>query len=466
MSNAVARPPVITILGHVDHGKTSLLDSIRHSRVTAGEAGGITQAIGAYQVDYQGRLLTFIDTPGHAAFSSMRQRGGAVADIAILVVAADDGVMPQTKESIAHIKSAGIPYIVAINKLDIPDANPTRVKTQLSEVGEYVEGFGGNIPVVEISAKTGQNLDLLLETLILLADLQGLSDTSDQSAAAIVIESELHPNKGPLATLLVKSGQFKERETLYDSSKSEAGKIRAMFNFKGEKITLATPSTPFQVIGLTRVPPVGEIISTDPQAQLSSTVKTGSVTATTQAESGLNIVLKTDVFGSLEAISASLPEGINIVSSGVGMVSESDIESAVAQKALVICFNARASSSVRKLAEFEGVQVVTFNIIYELFDYLKDIREQKLSQAQVKTEVGQAKVLKIFDIGGHIIYGCQVISGKLRIGDQVGESQIATLQVGRDAAIEVKKGQECGLSFEPPLDLKPGDVIQSHSQEK
>ncbi|HSV94490.1 MAG TPA: GTP-binding protein, partial [Spirochaetia bacterium] len=263
-TNNATRPPVVTILGHVDHGKTSLLDRIRNATVAAGEIGGITQAIGAYQIEHNGQKITFIDTPGHAAFSAMRRRGGQAADVAILLVAADDSVMPQTKESIEHIKSAGIPFVVAVNKTDLPGVNPERVKTDLANEGVFVEGYGGNVPLVSISAKTGSGVDDLLEIILLLAELEELKDnSSDCPATALVIESSMHPQKGPLATLLVKAGIFDKNDPLYDG-KHNFGKIRSMLDYSGKSINKATPSTPFQVIGFSKVPNVGDIITSEP----------------------------------------------------------------------------------------------------------------------------------------------------------------------------------------------------------
>src|SRR3989339_1007387 len=258
---SATRPPVVTILGHVDHGKTSLLDRIRHAEVAAGEIGGITQAIGAYQIEYKGQKITFIDTPGHAAFSAMRHRGGQAADVAILLVAADDSVMPQTIESIEHIKSAGIPFVVAVNKVDLPGINPDRVKTDLANNGVYVEGYGGDIPLVNISAKTGTGGDDLFEIILLLAELEELKDNSSETpATALVIESSLHPQIGPLATLLVQKGTFKKNDGLF-LVKKNIGKVRSMIDYIGKTILQATPSTPFQVIGLSDVPSVGDIVS-------------------------------------------------------------------------------------------------------------------------------------------------------------------------------------------------------------
>ncbi len=464
------RPPVVTILGHVDHGKTSLLDRLRHAQVAAGELGGITQSIGAYQIEFAGKPLTFIDTPGHAAFSAMRKRGGKVADIAILVVAADDGVMPQTKESIQHIKSAAIPYVVAINKVDLPDANPLKVKQDLAEVGEYVEGYGGNIPVVEISAKTGQGVDKLLETVLLVAELEELKDTQNEPTQAIVIESQLHPQKGPIASLLVKSGRLTPKSDLY-AGQTKIGKVRALINALGKSIDQALPSTPVQVLGFTSLPNVGDLITTIP---VTAAPKVGEAPATagegvlpqgevlpSTDEIKSNIILKADVAGSLEAILGSLPTGITVTSSSVGAPNESDVKLAAAEAATIICFNIKASGNVTKLAQVEKVEIVKFGIIYELFDYLTDLtKSKKIKQPEV---IGEAKVVKTFPFNNQMVLGCLVTSGKLRLGDNISGSKIISLRLGKEVVKEVKKDQECGLILEPQLDIKLGESIIAHS---
>lgn len=456
------RPPVITILGHVDHGKTSLLDQIRDTHVASREAGGITQHIGAYQLNYHDRLLTFIDTPGHAAFSAMRRRGGTVADIAILVIAADDGVMPQTKESIKHIKDANIPYIVAINKTDLEGVNTQKVKSELAEMGEYVEGFGGNIPVVEISAKTGKNLDVLLETLILLSDIQELKDNRDDSPTAVVIESKIDQHKGPIATLIVKSGTFCSRMPLYNSRQEIIGKIRAMFDFNHKEIEKAYPSTPIQIIGLSSVLSCGDIVTTDSCASLNPCDTPDNSKTIKNTDSCLNIIIKADVSGSLEAILNSLPDKVNPINFGVGQVTESDVHLAQVENATIVCFNSKANAQIKKLAQTESVEIVAFNIIYELFDYLDILLKKKLTPVEIP-EIGQAKVLKVFQFGSKTVYGCLVTSGKLRLGDQINNSKIISLQAGKKPVEEVKKNEECGLFLEPALDFKEGDIIKSHS---
>jgi len=463
-SSRSTRPPVVTILGHVDHGKTSLLDRIRHASVAAGEIGGITQAIGAYQIEHQGRKITFIDTPGHAAFSAMRARGGHAADVAILIVAADDSVMPQTRESIEHIKQAGIPFVVALNKIDLPDANPEKIKADLAGSGVYVEGFGGNVPLVQISAKTGQGIDDLLEVVLLLSDMEELVDNSDvKPATALVIESSLHSQKGPLATLLVKQGTYHKNDSLFDGSENY-GKIRSMVDFAGVSLDQATPSTPIQIIGFSQVPSVGDIITSSPlKEEISDTSKAQSDVVSVDKP---NIVLKADVGGSLEAIMASIKDEVNILHSSVGFVSETDVQNALSGKAEIIGFNTKIPSSVAKLAEVEHVKFSNFRIIYQLFDYLKELKEKKDESREIlPVETGQAKVLKVFNFGGTIVYGCIATSGKIRKGDLVGKSVVTSLKAGKEDLEDVKKDQEFGVVLSPLVDFKPGDIIIFQSLE-
>jgi len=471
----VGRPPVVTILGHVDHGKTSLLDHIRHAQVAAGEIGGITQAIGAYQIEYQGKKITFIDTPGHAAFSAMRHRGGQAADVAVLVVAADDSVMPQTIESIEHIKSAAIPFVVAVNKVDLPGVNPDLVKTDLASHGVYVEGYGGNVPLVNISAKLGTGIDDLLEVILLLAELEELPDSSTESpATALVIESSLHPQTGPLATLLVKKGIFRKNDSLYLLQNS-IGKIRSMIDYTGKTITVAPPSTPFQVIGLSAVPSVGDIITntaspvgaglTPPAIPSEVAILEAGVDNTLDIEKP-TILLKADVQGSLEAVLDSIKDQANVVAASVGNITDSDIQIASAATAQILGFNVRISSNVAKLAEVEKVKFSNFRIIYQLFDYLKELQEKKtLAQGPKIIETGQATILKVFNFGGTMVYGCLVNSGKIKYGDQIQNSKVTSLQLGKVDVSEVKKDQEFGLVLSPKIDLKPGDIIVATTEE-
>ena len=461
MPENIVRPPVVTILGHVDHGKTSLLDRIRHAEVAAGEIGGITQAIGAYQIEHKGKKITFIDTPGHAAFSAMRRRGGQAADVAILVIAADDSVMPQTVESIEHIKSAGIPFAVAVNKVDLPGVNPDKVKTDLASNGVYVEGYGGNIPLVNISAKTGAGIDDLLEIILLLAELEELKDNSSEvPASALVIESSLHPQKGPLATLLVKQGIFKKNDNLF-LVKKNIGKIRSMVDFKGKALLEASPSVPFQVIGLSSVPGVGDII-TNTVSPVGAIHESPDIENNPLDSEKPTILLKADVQGSLEAILGSISDQANIISATVGNITDTDIQTALAAGAEILGFNVRIGSNVAKLAEMEKVRFTNFRIIYQLFDYLKDVQEKKtIAQGPKIIETGQATVLKVFNFKGTIVYGCLVTSGKIKLGDTVQTAKVSSLQVGKTSVDEVKKDQEFGLVLTPPIDLKTGDIMSA-----
>jgi translation initiation factor IF-2 len=451
---------VVTILGHVDHGKTSLLDRIRNTSVASGEVGGITQAIGAYQIVYQGKKITFIDTPGHAAFSAMRKRGGQAADIALLIVAADDSVMPQTRESIEHIKEANIPYVVVVNKTDLAGVNPERVKTDLANNDVYVEGYGGNIPIVNISAKSGQGVEELLEIILLLAEMEDLKNNDSVSpASATVIESSMHPQKGPLATLLVSEGTFQKNQELFAGATS-IGKIRSMVDYNGKNLNSAPPSTPFQVIGLSTVPNVGDIITSAPTIeQNKKTIKNIAGTGERSVEKP-NIILKSDVQGSLEAILNTIVEYANVVDSSVGMVTDTDIQTAISTGAEILGFNVKINASVARLAEIEKVSFTNFKIIYQLFDYLKDLQFKKEESLGPKiVETGQLKVLKSFNFSGTIVYGCTVTSGKIKIGDKVNGSTIISLKSNKLDVPEVKKDQEFGLVIKPNLELKEGDIM-------
>lgn len=467
------RPPIVTILGHVDHGKTSILDAIRHTQVQLHETGGITQHIGAYQITFQNQLITFIDTPGHQAFSAMRARGGSVADIAILVVAADDGVMPQTKESIAHINHAKIPFIVAINKIDIPGVNTQTIKSQLAEAGVFVEGYGGSVPVVEVSAKVGTNLDLLLETILLLADMNELVADPDTDPQAIIIESGIDRFKGALATLVVKNGTFTNGLDIValnqagDPTVTATGKIRAMISYDGKTVTSAPPSTPIQILGFVKVPPVGSPVVTASFAK-AFTGSRQDLKKPNQAKAGeYPVIIKADVAGTLEAITGNLPEGIAIIFADTGAVNESDILLAITTKAKIIAFRSNVVPSAKKLAKVEHIDILNYATIYELFDDLK----LRLAQNHKEPEeiiLGQAKVLKIFNQPELVIIGANVTSGKLSIGDQIkiaGKPELTTtissLKIGHADQKEVKKDQEFGFVTSTKLDIKPGDVIIS-----
>ena len=457
-SQSATRPPVVTILGHVDHGKTSLLDNIRKSSVAKGEVGGITQAIGAYQITHSGKKITFIDTPGHAAFSAMRARGGQVADIALLIVAADDSVMPQTKESIDHIKKANIPFVVVVNKTDLPGVNLDKIKTDLANNEVYVEGYGGNVPICFISAKSGQGIDELLEIILLLSELEELKNNSqDPVATSIVIESSLHPQKGPLATLLTKSGTFAKNDLLYSGQKN-IGKIRSMISSTNENIDNAPPSFPFQVIGFSEVPSVGDIVCN--QASQDTQSVNSENTNFDRDDKKPTILLKADVQGSLEAIVNTIKSKVNLVFSSVGQVTDNDIESATSANAEIIGFNTKISSPVARLAEIEKVKFTNFKIIYKLFDYIEEIEQEKIAnQGPVYEEVATVKILKKFNFSGTTVYGCIVLSGQLKIGDKVKESKITSLKSGKTDLNNATKDQEFGLVLKPELSLEEGDTV-------
>ncbi len=449
------RPPIVVVLGHVDHGKTSLLDALNKTSVAAREAGGITQSTRAFQLPIANSQLpiTFIDTPGHAAFSQMRSRGGQAADIAILVVSAVDGVMPQTKESIETIQAAKIPMIVAINKMDVTGASADLIKSQLAGLGE----------TVEISAKTGQGLPELLDLILLVNDLNPAQADPEKPLQAIVLESSLDPHKGSLATLIIKDGTLHQGNAIYLGEKL-IGKARSL------SIDPALPSTPVEVSGLSEVPPVGSILSTQslnnitspPPLNLRGGVGGGDI------ESGVfKIILKADVAGSLEAITYSLPPEVKILVSGTGDITESDILTASPLKIKVLGFNVRVSGSTLKLAEIEKVTVKTFNIIYELLDYV-----DKLVHPQV-TEIvtGKAEILAEFKMNGVRIAGCKCTEGQILKGDIVRieghEVKIKSLHLGKAETEKVKLGQEFGVVFNPHIDFKLGGsimAIQIHGQ--
>jgi len=457
--NETTRPPIVTILGHVDHGKTSILDKIRSSNLQAKESGGITQTIGAYQITHQGKKITFIDTPGHEAFEAMRSRGGQIADVAILVIAADDSVKPQTKESIKHIKKSKVPYLVAINKIDAPGANVDKVKKDLGEMGEYLEGLGGDVPFVEVSAKTGEGLDKLLELILLLAELEELKDSSKKSPPqGVVLESQHHPHMGPIVTLLVKQGKFNLKDPLFLDT-TPIGKIRAMNLGTGESVKTALPSTPIQIIGFKKAPSTGDIISTKP-SDLAQIKQKNKVKMKLDLEKP-NLVIKAAVQGGLEAVLDKIKDKINLVASSVGSVSGSDIETAAINNAKILGFNSKMSASVKKLAATENVLFKNFSIIYHLFEYVDELLEQKKAPPLAK-ETGQIKIKKIFNINDKIILGGVVLKGKVSLGDKINGSSIISLQSAKEDLKTVKKDQEFGLVLKPSLDIKEEEVIITH----
>ncbi|MBU1333376.1 MAG: translation initiation factor IF-2 [Alphaproteobacteria bacterium] len=488
------RAPVVTIMGHVDHGKTSLLDAIREANVVSGEAGGITQHIGAYQVEKNGSKVTFLDTPGHEAFTAMRARGAQATDIAVLVVAADDGVMPQTIESIKHAKAAGVPIIVAINKMDKPDADPMRVRTELLQHEVFVESMGGDVLDVEVSAKTQAGLDKLLETILLQAEVLELRVARDGRAEGLVIEAKLDRGRGAVATVLVQRGTLSIGDILVAGT--EFARVRALINDKGEQVKQAGPSTPVEVLGFTGVPSAGDrfsVVETEARArevteyrQRSIREKTagGGATSLEQMMNQLKVagiakfplIIKGDVQGSVEAIVASLNKlstdevSAQILMSAVGGITESDVTLASASNAIVIGFNVRANKQATDLATRDGIEIRYYNIIYDLVDDVKNAMSGLLKPERRETFIGNAEILEVFTITkvGKVA-GCRVTEGIVERGAGVRlirdnvvihEGKLKTLKRFKDEVKEVQTGQECGMAFENYEDMRTGDVIE------
>ncbi|MFD0671693.1 translation initiation factor IF-2 [Cohnella sp. GCM10027633] len=498
-ADLVARPPVVTIMGHVDHGKTTLLDAIRETKVASGEAGGITQHIGAYQVEINGKKISFLDTPGHEAFTMMRSRGAQVTDITILVVAADDGVMPQTVEAINHAKAAGVPIIVAVNKIDKPDANPDKVKQELTEHGLVQEAWGGDTIFVEVSAKQRINLDGLLEMILLVAEVNDYKANPDKRARGTVMEAELDKGKGPVARVLVQNGTLKVGDAFVAGDCF--GRIRAMTNDRGRRIKEAGPSTPVEITGLTEVPQAGDpfmVFEDERKAReiadkrsiktrqetmkanqavtledLFSKIKEGEIKE-------LNVILKADVQGSLEALKGSLEkieiEGVRVrtIHSGVGAITESDIRLASASSAIVVGFNVRPESGAQTTAEQEKVDVRQHSIIYKVIEEIEHAMKGMLDPVFKEKIIGHAEVRNIFKINKGTIAGCMVTDGKmqrnvqvrlLREGKVVHEGKLDSLKRFKDDAKEVSEGYECGITLEKFSDLKELDIIEAFIME-
>ncbi len=474
--NNIGRAPVVTIMGHVDHGKTTLLDYIRKTKVAEREHGGITQHISSYQVEVGHQKITFIDTPGHEAFSAMRARGANVTDIAILVVAADDGVMPQTKESLSHIKAANIPMIVAINKMDLPGANVDRVKKGLAENGVAVEGYGGDVVTVPISAKTGNGVDDLLEMIMLVAEMAELKDESKEPFEAVVIESSLDKFRGPVATILVKKGSVKVGDLV--KTPSISGKVRALVDSNGDQVKEAIVSMPVQILGLEKVPAVGDILALGTKAQ--TVVEEKTVAKKTALEklaepktTEINLVIKADVVGSLEAISAALENlgdsehKINIIHKETGEVSESDVLLAASTKSIIIGFNVKVSKAAEKLSDEEKVMIRTFNIIYQLLDELKEGLEM-LVNAKKEQVLGKGNVIQVFDTSFGRVAGTKVTEGRLNKGDRISlyrdeekitSAKIKSIRHLQEEVNTAKEGLECGVLLEGKAEVAVGDII-------
>lgn len=495
----VPRPPVITVMGHVDHGKTSLLDAIRKSNVTSREAGGITQHIGAYMVNYQGKKIVFLDTPGHEAFTAMRARGAQVTDVAILVVAADDGVMPQTVEAINHAKAAKVPIIVAINKMDRPGANPDHVKQQLAELELIPEDWGGDTIMVPVSAHQKTGISELLEMILLVAEMQELKANPNLPAHGTIIEAQLDKGRGPVATVLVQRGTLSVGDTIIAGT--AYGKVRAMINDRGEKVKKALPSTPVEVLGLNEVPMAGDILdSTDEKTarsvaekrlakrrseEMQQTAKVSLDDIFQRIQEGelkeLNIVVKADVQGTIEALKASLTKIKNdevkvvVVHSGVGSITESDVMLASAANALIIGFNVRPDANARKAAETEKVDVRTYRVIYDAINDVEAAIKGMLAPKFKEVIQGRVEVRQLITISKLLIAGCYVLEGKVtnsskvrvvRDGIVVHEGEIDSLRRFKDDVKEVVAGFECGITLDKFRDLKEGDIFEVYSMEE
>ena len=490
------RPPVITIMGHVDHGKTTLLDTIRKTNVVSGEAGGITQAIGAYQISYEGKKLTFIDTPGHAAFTEMRARGASVTDIVIIIVAADDGVMPQTKEAIDHAKAAGVPIIVAVNKMDKPAANRDRVLTEMAEVNIIPEEWGGDVMFVNISAKTGMGIDDLLERILLISEMQELKANPARYASGTVIESKVDKNSGVVSTVLIQNGTLRLGDNIVVGN--YAGRVRTLKNDREESLVEAGPSTPVAITGLSETPSAGDkfmVFENEKKAKgianerlLKAKNSSNQVTSSVSLDDlfsrisdgnkEINIVLKTDVKGSEEAVRNSLLKlsvedvKINIIRSGVGTVTPSDIVLASASDALIIGFNIRPDNKTMEYAKERNVDIRLYNIIYKLVEEMEDAMRGKLDPVFEEKILGSAEVRKLFKFSKvGTIAGTMVSSGVvkrdakarvIRDGVIVYDGAINTIAREKDQVKEVKQGIECGITIENFNDIKVGDVIEAY----
>ena len=499
-ADLVARPPVITVLGHVDHGKTSLLDSIRNSKVAEGEAGGITQHIGAYQVESNGHPITFLDTPGHAAFTAIRARGARVTDIAVLVVAADDGIMPQTLEAINHAKAAQVPIVVAINKMDLPGADPERVKRQLSEQELLVEDWGGDVISVDVSAKTGAGIDNLLENLLLVAEIGELKANPNKPAQGVVIEAKLDRKRGPSTTVLVQDGTLKIGDFIVAGS--ACGRVKAMSNDQGKPVQSVLPGYPAEVLGFSTVPEAGDQLTVAPSeregrsmAEASGKSKAGTSgqgraltleevvnQIDTDKVKELNLVVKADVQGSVEAVRGALERMVDedatvrVLHSGSGAVTESDILLASASGAIVISFSIGAEPSAERLANRMGVEIRHYNIIYQLIDDVEKALHGMLDPVYTEIIVGRAEVREVFEGRRSTqIAGCRVTEGKMvrngdvrvvRDGAVVEDGTITSLRHFREEVNEMNAGTECGIVLQGFNDFQEGDILEVHRQER
>ncbi len=500
-SKMVPRPPVVTIMGHVDHGKTTLLDTIRKTNVTSGEFGGITQHIGAYQVSLKGRKVTFLDTPGHEAFTAMRARGAQVTDIVIIVVAADDGVMPQTKEAVDHAKAAGVPIVVAVNKIDKPGANPDRIMSEMAELGIMPEEWGGDTIFMNVSAKQGTGVSDLLETVLLVADMAELKANPDQLASGTVIEAKLDKGRGPVATLLVQRGTLYSGDSIVVGT--SYGRVRKMTNDKGMEIKKAEPSCPVEIIGLNDVPRAGDVFMAYDNYKKAQEIASHRLEKQIEKERNatsamsledlakkidegdvkeINVLIKADVQGSAEALKASMERlevdtvRVNVIRSTVGTITESDILLASASNAIIYGFNIRPSAAIRKKAEEEGIEIRLHNIIYKALEELESAMKGLLAPVYEEVVIGQAEVRQIYKVSKvGTIAGCKVVDGHIkrdckvrliREGIVIYDGKLGSLRRFENDVKEVQNGFECGMTIENYNDIKVDDIIEAYEDQE
>ena len=475
--NLITRPPVVTVLGHIDHGKSSLLCAVKDFKITEKESGGITQHIGAYEIEHEGKKITFIDTPGHEAFSAMRSRGAKVADIAILVVAAEEGIKPQTKEVISHIKDYSIPVIIAINKIDKPAADPAKVKRELAEKDLLVESEGGKIPSVEVSAKTGKGISDLLDLILLVSEIEDLKTNLSDPPEGVIIESYMDSKRGPTTTLLSKQGILKTGDFI--GTNSTYGKIKILENFQNKSIQQTFPSMPAIVIGFNEVPQVGERFKTFPTLELAQKnirkEETESIPIEPEKKT-MNIILKTDVLGSLEAIIEvlkNLPQEngeLKIIKGKVGEITEKDLKLAQSTKAVILGFKTKADFQTSKMSQNRKIKIITFDIIYDLIEEVRELMEKRFKPKKELKEIGKVKVLEIFltkkkrqIIGGKVVEGEVLQGSKIEVLDReekkTGEGKIVTLQQEKKRIEKVKKGGKCGILFEGNAKIEEGNIL-------
>lgn len=500
-SKMVPRPPVVTIMGHVDHGKTTLLDTIRKTNVTSGEFGGITQHIGAYQVSLKGRKVTFLDTPGHEAFTAMRARGAQVTDIVIIVVAADDGVMPQTKEAVDHAKAAGVPIVVAVNKIDKPGANPDRIMSEMAELGIMPEEWGGDTIFMNVSAKQGTGVSDLLETVLLVADMAELKANPNQLASGTVIEAKLDKGRGPVATLLVQRGTLHSGDSIVVGT--SYGRVRKMTNDKGMEIKKAEPSCPVEIIGLNDVPRAGDVFMAYDNYKKAQEIASHRLEKQIEKERNatsamsledlakkidegdvkeINVLIKADVQGSAEALKASMERlevdtvRVNVIRSTVGTITESDILLASASNAIIYGFNIRPSAAIRKKAEEEGIEIRLHNIIYKALEELESAMKGMLAPVYEEVVIGQAEVRQIYKVSKvGTIAGCKVVDGHIkrdckvrliREGIVIYDGKLGSLRRFENDVKEVQNGFECGMTIENYNDIKVDDIIEAYEDQE